>query len=152
MAKIKIYLDNCCFNRPYDDQSHLSIFLETQAKLGIQDLIEEKIVNLVWSFILDFENSENPDEVVKNEILLWRSLSFLIVSKNDLLVSYAENLNCAGFSKKDALHIAAAVDAKADYFITVDKGLIHRKRLVDNIKIVNPIELVSLLEEYHNEI
>jgi uncharacterized protein (DUF433 family) len=34
-----IYLDNCCFNRPYDDQSHSTIFLETQAKLGIQENI-----------------------------------------------------------------------------------------------------------------
>jgi hypothetical protein len=34
-----IYLDNCCFNRPYDDQSYSIIFLETQAKLGIQENI-----------------------------------------------------------------------------------------------------------------
>ncbi|OYV15436.1 MAG: hypothetical protein CG439_2652, partial [Methylococcaceae bacterium NSP1-2] len=25
-------LDNCCFNRPYDDQSHTQIFLETQLR------------------------------------------------------------------------------------------------------------------------
>ena len=30
---MKIYLDNCCYNRPYDDQSYLSISLETQAKM-----------------------------------------------------------------------------------------------------------------------
>ena len=29
--KLRIYLDNCCFNRPYDDQSQLRISLETQA-------------------------------------------------------------------------------------------------------------------------
>lgn len=34
-----LYLDNCCFNRPYDDQSHTQIFLETQAKLHIQESI-----------------------------------------------------------------------------------------------------------------
>ena len=26
-----IYLDNCCYNRPYDDQSYMRINLETQA-------------------------------------------------------------------------------------------------------------------------
>ena len=30
---LKVYLDNCCYNRPYDDQSQLRISLETQAKL-----------------------------------------------------------------------------------------------------------------------
>ena len=33
-----IYLDNCCYNRPYDDQSYMRINLETQAKLHIQVL------------------------------------------------------------------------------------------------------------------
>ncbi len=39
---MKIYLDNCCFNRPYDNQSFLSISIEAQAKLQIQSLIKEK--------------------------------------------------------------------------------------------------------------
>ena len=39
MSKVKIYLDNCCYNRPYDDQNQLKIELETKAKLYIQDLI-----------------------------------------------------------------------------------------------------------------
>jgi hypothetical protein len=34
---MKIYLDNCCFNRPFDDQSHLRIRLEAEAKLGSGD-------------------------------------------------------------------------------------------------------------------
>ena len=28
----RIYLDNCCFNRPYDDQTNPKIRLEAQAK------------------------------------------------------------------------------------------------------------------------
>ena len=34
---MKIYLDNCCFNRPFDDQSQLRIRLESEAKLKIQE-------------------------------------------------------------------------------------------------------------------
>ena len=37
IMKYRIYLDNCCFNRPYYDQSQLKIYLETQAKLYIQN-------------------------------------------------------------------------------------------------------------------
>ena len=34
---MKICLDNCCFNRPFDDQKQLRINLETEAKLKIQE-------------------------------------------------------------------------------------------------------------------
>ncbi len=44
MDKLRIYLDNCCFNRPFDDQRFLSIFQETQTKLMIQDLVKMSLV------------------------------------------------------------------------------------------------------------
>jgi hypothetical protein len=42
---VKIYLHNCCYNRPFDDQDQVRIYLETQAKLYIQELITEKNLN-----------------------------------------------------------------------------------------------------------
>jgi hypothetical protein len=35
----RLYLDNCCFNRPFDDQQQLKIWLETQAKLSIRQQV-----------------------------------------------------------------------------------------------------------------
>ena len=58
---MKIYLDNCCFNRPYDDQTYLPVRLETEAKLEIQAKIKSGHLSLGWSYILDFENSENNE-------------------------------------------------------------------------------------------
>ena len=55
---IKVYLDNCCFNRPYDNQSHLRIRLESEAKLKIQEEIRSGAYKLIWSYILDYENSK----------------------------------------------------------------------------------------------
>ena len=57
---MKVYLDNCCFNRPFDDQSSLVIRLETEAKLYVQELIRQGEYRLCWSFVLDYENSANP--------------------------------------------------------------------------------------------
>ena len=36
---MRVYLDTCCYNRPYDDQSQFRIEIETQCKLYIQKLI-----------------------------------------------------------------------------------------------------------------
>ena len=56
---MRVYLDNCCFNRPYDSQSQMRISLETQAKLYIQDLIRNKELELAASHMLRFENQFN---------------------------------------------------------------------------------------------
>ena len=33
---MSVYLDNCCYNRPFDDQNQLKIAIESAAKLAIQ--------------------------------------------------------------------------------------------------------------------
>ena len=47
MIKNRIYLDNCCFNRPYDDQTHLSIRLEAEAKIFVQNQILKGTIEII---------------------------------------------------------------------------------------------------------
>lgn len=61
---MKIYLDNCCFNRPYDDQTQIRISLETQAKLYVQDLVKNKKLDPVTSYVLWYENGQNPIQML----------------------------------------------------------------------------------------
>ncbi len=63
-----VYLDMCCFNRPYDAQTQLRIRLETEAKLRIQEMIRNLEISLVWSYILDYEASFNPFEARRQVI------------------------------------------------------------------------------------
>jgi len=67
-------------------------------------------LSLAWSFILDFENSANPDEIVKQEIFCWKNFSSVVINKNLNIVNKAKELIEVGFGKKDALHIAAAIE------------------------------------------
>ena len=55
-----IYLDLCCFNRPWDDQSASRVRLETEAKLLLQERIRNGLTSLVWSYALTYENDFNP--------------------------------------------------------------------------------------------
>ena len=50
-----LYLDNCCYNRPFDDQSQLQISLETQAKLFVQQEILSGKYELLIDFIIEME-------------------------------------------------------------------------------------------------
>jgi len=142
--KFRIYLDNCCFNRPYDDQKQLRVYLETQAKLHIQSLVIEKKVELVWSFILTFENSQNIFNAKKIAIAQWENLSSSFVEKSEEIRFIAKEIMTTGIKAADAAHVACAIAGKCDYFITVDKRLLkyQDKRII----ISNPIEIINHLE------
>jgi len=137
---LKVYLDNCCFNRPYDDQSNLLIFLETEAKLFIQDLIHSEKLMLVWSFVLDYENNDNPFDERKHNIAKWKKLSIIDCSLCDEIANLAGDLLKIGLRQKDASHIACAIYAKANFFITTDKKILNKS--VKGINLINPIDFV----------
>ena len=90
---MKIYLDNCCYNRPFDDQSQIKIHLEAQAKLYVQAKIKEGIYELAWSYILDYENGKYPYEEKRLAIAPWKSIASTYVAKEteDILI-FAETL------------------------------------------------------------
>jgi len=142
---MKLYLDNCCFNRPFDDQTQRKIALESEAKLYVQDEIITGRFELVWSYILDYENAVNPFEERKRTIESWKEIAVFDCEANEEIITIAENIKSQEVKTKDALHIACAIFAKCDYFITTDVKLL--KKSISNIKIVNPIEFVKRLED-----
>lgn len=143
---MRIYLDNCCFNRPFDDQTQFKIHLETQAKLYIQKKIKDGIYELVWSYILDFENGKNPYKEKRASIAPWKEIASVCISEEtEEILSFAESLTGKGIRTYDALHIACAVAAECDYYLTTDKKLLNTP--ISEIVIVNPIVFVDEMEE-----
>jgi len=140
---MKLYLDNCCFNRPFDDQSHLRIRLEAEAKLRVQEEIRSGTFELVWSYILDYENGKNPFRERKSQIALWREYSAIDVQEDEEVLKIAKLLNEKGIKTLDSLHVACAAVAKADYFLTTDDGILKKTMLADEIKITDPIGFIK---------
>ena len=141
VQKMKIYLDNCCFNRPYDDQTQDMIMLETTAKLMIQKMILERKLDLVWSYILKFENSRNIYEAKKNAIANWGKLSVQYIDRSREVERLAEEIMRSGLKSADALHVSCAIVAQCECFITVDKRVLKYKN--DKITICNPLQFMS---------
>lgn len=147
---MKVYLDNCAFNRPFDDQSYIRIRLETEAKLYIQDYIKNNKIELIWSYILDIENDHNPFEERKRAVEKWKKLAAVDIEENESLIEKANELFKTGIKAKDALHVSAAIEGNADYFITTDDKLL--RKLSDNrkIRVLNPVDIVGEIDEYYN--
>lgn len=127
MSKIyKIYLDACCLNRPYDDQTQPRVYLETQAIMTILSQCESGQWKLVTSSALDAELNQMPDlEKLKN---VKKILSIAkIKARISLSVkNRASELQKLGFSSYDAAHIASAEISNADIFLTTDDRLLKK--------------------------
>ena len=146
MRKIKLYLDNCCFNRPYDDQNNIKVQLETESKLNIQNKIKNRVFDLIWSYILDFENHKNPLIERKIEIGKWKDLATEYVKENDIILKKMKELIRIGLKPLDSLHISCEIYSECDYFITVDKGILNKSKNIKEIMVLNPIELLYKLD------
>lgn len=135
---MRIYLDNYAFNRPFDDQAQIRIRLETEAKLYIQEKIRDGTLELVWSYILDYENLANPFEERKNTIQNWKARAFVDVDANLATLTKANVLREIGLRNKDALHVACAIAAKCDYFITTDDVILKKTVGFEDITVIDP--------------
>ena len=145
---MRVYLDMCCYNRPYDDQSQIKVSLETQAKLHIQDLIQKKRLELVTSYMLRYECGQNPYEMRRKAIMQFvdmHTMAYVGLERKDEIESMAVEIMNTGVKFKDACHVASAIYAGCEYFISTDVRLL--KYHTKEIRMVTPIEFVMEMED-----
>jgi hypothetical protein len=142
---MRIYLDHCAYNRPFDDQNNIKNQLETSAKLHIQDQIRQGKYDLVWSYMSDFENNNNPNIENNKSIQIWENISKYKCKSSEHILMQGSKIAGKGIRANDALHIACAIESQCDYFITTDAGLTNKE--IEGIKIINPIDFVRRMEE-----
>ena len=146
---MKVYLDNCSYNRPFDNQSQMRIYLETQAKLHIQRLIHDGGLLLAVSYVSRYENGNSPFS--KNKITIDKffanATTFVDIDKADIIEVKANEIMKYGVNAKDALHISCAIEAACDYFITTDDRILKKYR-TGEIKVCSPVEFINIWEDF----
>lgn len=142
---MKLYLDMCVYNRPFDDQCQPRIMLETQIFIMLLSMISEGRFELLNSFALEYENSKNPniENILKISDFLGYSTEYISYDKG--ILDKSLEFEKYGLMGMDAVHIACAEKAKADFFVTCDDNLIKKLKRIDNIRIVyyNVIDFAS---------
>jgi predicted nucleic acid-binding protein len=146
--EMRIYLDNCCYNRPFDDQTQIRIFLEAQAKIYIQSLVVDKKIELVYSYMSVFENNDNPNKkhfkIISDFFL--NATQFVSYTEMQQVEKIAEDIAKQNIKNKDALHIASAILSDCEYFVTTDDIILKRYK-GDKIIICSPIEFLNFWEK-----
>lgn len=137
-----IYLDNCCYNRPFDDQTQERIHLESEAILTILQRRQAGIFKIVGSSILELEMERMHDATKKQKVKELYKVA-------DLHINYTENIKkrskeimkLSKIRTFDSLHIAAAEEAKADVMLTTDDKLERMaERLELKVRVMNPLK------------
>lgn len=140
--QLKLYLDVCCLNRPFDDWTQPRIRLEAEAVIAIINRCQAGDWLIIVSSALRSEIAQTPESTRRQQVM-----DLLNVSKIDIHVTI-ENINRAnelqalGYKPFDALHIACAESAKADAFLTTDDRLLRKatnqsERL--DVRVANPV-------------
>ena len=146
---MRIYLDCCAYNRPYDEFSNkIMVHLEAQAKLYIQKCIRDGKYDLVTSEMLLSEVSECPIEVRRKGILDFieeNSSVHVGPDNNSKVDKMARKIMETGIKYKDACHVASALIGDCEYLLTIDNRLL--KYNPDKLKLVNPVQFVDEMEE-----
>ena len=147
---LKVYLDNCCYNRPFDPPANPTIVFESSAKILIQTLIANSELILVNSFVV-YEEISAIINIEKKKLInnfLKNAKAYVAKDKFDEVLLLSSEIMDTGIKYMDASHIACAILASCDYFITTDKRLL--KYNTDKIKVVNPIDFIRMWEENDN--
>lgn len=144
---MKVYLDTCSLQRPLDSRGQLRIVLEAEAVLGILGLVESGDVELVTSDALLFEVRRNPNMVRQEYALQALSLARVHANLTAQAEARAAELNRAGLSPMDALHLALAESANVDYLCTCDDRFLRAAGALSAaaVRVVSPLVLIQEL-------
>lgn len=122
---MRIYLDACCFNRPFDDPNIDRNHLEAEAVISILNHVQQGEWALIGSSVLEFELGRaalRRREAVLN-MLAAQTES---VQLDQTGYNRAEELMRLGLRPLDSLHLACAEAARCTAFLTTDDGVLKK--------------------------
>ena len=144
---MKLYLDLCVYNRPFDYQGQERVALETWAFIYLLEQIEKGKYALVCSEALAYENNRNQDGVKKVRIASYFELANEFIRLEETDFERAKDLRALGFTDMDALHIASAEKGNIDFLITCDDRIVSlykKEAHTIKVKIMNLLEFVNM--------
>jgi predicted nucleic acid-binding protein len=147
--QLRIYLDVCCLNRPFDDQTQTRVHLESEAVKLILDQVRRGELRWITSEVVDYEIERTSDATRRANVRNSTATASESVRASEPIRLRAAHLNAAGFDALDALHLAAAESGNVDVLLTTDDALVRRAiRLRHELRILvrNPLTWLREME------
>jgi len=139
--ELLIYLDVCCFNRPFDDQTQERVRLESEAVLLILGCCQRGEWQLMGSEAIALEINQTHDSERRSQLQALAALATLQVTVDESIQIRAGLLVQQRLRTFDALHLACAEANGATVFLTTDDRLVRwagRQSDMLQVKVANP--------------
>jgi hypothetical protein len=122
----RIYLDVCCLNRPFDDQSQERVRMEAEAVKSILLMNDARKCVVVGSDVIDFEIGQmnDPERYLELTTIAHNLVDRVVSQESDR--ERGRQIEGLGFDPMDALHLACAEKAGVAVMLTTDDMLIRR--------------------------
>ncbi len=138
---MRIYLDTCCLNRPFDNQADARISLETEAIKTILNFCEQGQWQLVNSEALELEILKTPDIIRRKYLSILLATASDTVLLDNSIISNAKQFEGLGLKAFDALHLACAISG-ADILLTVDDKFLKKANTISmsTVRVAHPLK------------
>jgi predicted nucleic acid-binding protein len=140
---LKIYLDTCCYSRPFDDLTQSKILSEAQAVQDVVELSKSGELTIMSSQFVKYEIDSIPLIEKRDKVggFYHYDEYHLLTDKLGRLAKYYQTFGMKTF---DSLHLATAETNGADFLLTTDSDFIKfALRCSHNVKVVNPRDFVK---------
>ncbi|MBD1846350.1 PIN domain-containing protein [Cyanobacteria bacterium FACHB-63] len=138
-----IYLDVCCFNRPFDDQRQERIRLEAEAVLMILERCQTGTWTLVGSEAIEAEIGQirDPDRLAQVQTLASAATQRVMVDRS--VERQVEEWIRQGFGVFDAFHLTCAEVRSVTVLLTTDDRFLRRAMRMGEmlqVRVANPLQ------------
>ena len=148
----KIYMDACCFCRPFDNLSQERIFQEALAIHSIIKRSFEAGWTIFASEILEIELFGPVYPSKPNVLKMYNSITDKYVGLTASVEERGNTLQENGMDVYDSLHVALAENCGADIFLTTDDHLLAlSKRLDVKLHTANPAAWLFEVKQHERQ-
>jgi predicted nucleic acid-binding protein len=143
---MRAYLDVCCLNRPFDDQSQERVRLEAEAVTLFLRLVSINQHEWITSEAVEDELKRMPSEEQRICVsaLLRHATGCLQISQANW--ELARHYIAQGLGAMDALHLAVAETAHCDILLTTDDSFLRKAAGLQprpRVRVANPAKWIA---------
>ena len=143
---MRVYFDCCCLQRPLDDQTQPRIRVESEVVIALLNAVQAGDIILLNSEALEYEVGRIPHDLRRNEVFAVLALAKERIELTDATEVLAESLEKYGIRPMDAVHLALASTAKADFFTTCDDKFLRKAQTITGLD-CKVISIFNLIQE-----
>jgi len=143
---MEIYLDTCCYGRPFDKQKQAKIAAEAISVMTAIDICKTAKYDIVGSEAVIFEIGRIRDDILRENVKAFYDKTvtncIFLTSKDR---ERAAVLRADGLGDMDSVHLAAAEAAGVKFLLTTDVDFerICAEKKLSSVKVINPLTFLT---------